>query len=183
MHRPHWGHCLAALLLLARPALSAQVTITPREIVPADLVRFAVQVASASDTGVVAVRIEVPDALAVLGLDAPAGWTARLIAGTDSTPQKIEWVGGPLLLGGYREFAFFARVAATAHQQSLVFPVRLERSDGSAREWRDGRDGGGLAPQARITGSVGVTAQGAFALAAAAGGLAGLALAIALRRR
>ena len=73
------------------PTVSAQVTISPRTVVPADLVRFAIQVANPSDTAVVAVRVEIPEVLAILGGDTPVGWTGRVITATDSTPQAIEW--------------------------------------------------------------------------------------------
>jgi hypothetical protein len=61
-----------------------------------------------------------------------------------------------------------------------VFPVRLHRDDGSVRDWR--RGGEGQAPTVEVRGSVGLTAGGAFTLAAGALGLAALATALALRR-
>ena len=165
-----WSAALAAL----------QVSISPRAVAPADLVRLAVQVANPTDTPTIAVRVEVPEALAILGLDAPPGWTARLVAATDSTPQAIEWSGGQLTQHEFREFAFFARLGANARRASLVFPVRILHADGAARDWRPG--GYGQAPEVQIRGTVGITAGGAFTLAAAAVGLAALATALALRR-
>ena len=166
--------------LVAAPIVSAQVTISPRAATPADLVRFAVQVANPTDTAVVAVRVDVPEALAILGVDAPAGWTRRFVAATDSTPQTIEWSGGQLGRREFEEFAFFARLGANARRTTLVLPVRIGRADGSAREWRQG--GYGQAPEVEIRGVVGITAGGAFTLAAAALGLAALGVALALRR-
>ncbi len=165
---------------MVAPTVSAQVSISPRAVVPADLVRFAVLVADPTDTAVVAVRVEVPEALAILGVDAPAGWTRRLVAATDSTPQAIEWSGGHLGRREFQEFAFFARLSANARRTTLIFPVRIGRADGSAREWR--RGGYGQPPEVEIRGTVGITADGAFTLAAAALGLAALAVALALRR-
>lgn len=170
----------ALVTVLAAPALTAQVSITPRTVEPADLVRFAVQVANPTDTADVAVRVEVPEALAVLGIDAPPGWTARLVAASDSTPQAIEWSGGQLARREFREFAFFGRLGANAPRTTLFFPVRIGRADGSVREWR--RGGYGQAPEVEITGDVGLTTGAAFTLAAAAIGIAVLALALALRR-
>jgi len=166
--------------VVVAPTISAQVSISPRTVVPADLVRFAVQVAVPSDTAVVSVRVEVPEALAILGVDAPAGWTRHLVVATDSTPQTIEWSGGQLGRREFQEFAFFARLSATARRTTLFFPVRLGRADGSAREWRPG--GYGQPPEVEIRGDVGITAGGAFTLAAAALGLAALGVALALRR-
>ncbi len=165
---------------LAAGTASAQVSITPRTVEPADLVRFAVQVANPTDTADVAIRVEVPDALAILGIDAPPGWTARLVTVSDSTPQAIEWSGGQVARRGFREFAFFARLGANANRTTLFFPVRIGRADGSVREWRPG--GYGQTPEVEITGNVGLTTGAAFTLAAAAIGLAALAIALALRR-
>ncbi len=165
---------------MAAPIVSAQVTISPRVVEPADLVRFAVQVANPTDTAVVAVRVEVPEALAILGVAAPAGWTRQLVVATASTPQAIEWSGGPLGRREFQEFVFFARLGANARRTTLVLPVRIARADGSAREWRQG--GYGQAPEVAIRGAVGITAGGAFTLAAAALGLAALGVALALRR-
>jgi uncharacterized protein YcnI len=167
-------------VLAAAPTLSAQVTIGPRTVEPADLVRFGVLVANPLDEAVVAVRVEIPEALAILGVDAPPGWAVGIAAATDSTPQAITWDGGQLERGEFREFAFFARLAATARRTTLVFPVRIRRDDGSVRDWR--RGGEGQAPTVEVRGSVGLTAGGAFTLAAAALGLAALATALALRR-
>jgi uncharacterized protein YcnI len=166
--------------LAAAPTLSAQVTISPRTASPADLVRFAVQVANPLDAAVVAVHVEIPEALAILGVDGPPGWAPKVLAATDSTPQAIDWTGGRLTRGDFREFAFFARLAATARRTTLVFPVRLRRDDGTVRDWR--RGGEGQAPTVEVRGSVGLSTGGAFTLAAAALGLAALATALALRR-
>ncbi len=173
-------HLFLTAALAAAPTLSAQVTIAPRTVQPADLVRFGVLVANPLDEAVVAVRVEIPEALAILGVDAPPGWVALVTAATDSTPQAITWDGGQLVRGGFREFTFFTRLAATARRTTLVFPVRLSRADGTVRDWR--RGGEGQAPTVEVRGSVGLTVGGAFTLAAAALGLAALATALALRR-
>ncbi len=173
-------HLFLTAALAAAPTLSAQVTIGPRTVEPADLVRFGVLVANPLDQAVVAVRVEIPEALVILGVDGPPGWAPVVAAATDSTPQAIDWAGGRLTRGEFREFAFFVRLAATARRTTLVFPVRIHRDDGSVRDWR--RGGEGQAPTVLVRGSVGLTAGGAFTLAAAALGLAALATALALRR-
>ena len=166
--------------LVIAPTSAAQVSINPRTVEPADLVRFAIQVANPTDTAVVAVRVEVPEALAILGVDAPGGWTQRLVTATDSTPQAIEWSGSQLGRGEFREFAFFARLGANARRTTLFFPVRIGRADGTTRDWRPG--GYGQAPEVEIRGTVGITPGAAFTLAAAALGLAALGVALAVRR-
>jgi hypothetical protein len=168
-------------IALTASSVSAQVSVTPRTVAPADFVRLAVQVVNQTDPAVVAVQVQVPAALAMLGVDAPPGWSFALAAATDSTPAAIDWSGGRLERGEFREFAFFVRPAATARRATLVFPVRLRRADGSVRDWRPG--GEGEAPTVEIRGTVALTAGGAFTVAAAALGLAALAIALALRRR
>src|SRR5574341_423675 len=156
-----------------------QVAVSPTALAPAGLERVALWVANPAESPVVAVRVEVPEALAVLGVDAPPGWMSRVVPASDTSPQAIEWSGGALERGAFREFAFFARLGAAARQVSLVLPVELRRADGSVRRWRPGGDA--PAPEIQVRGSVGVTAGGAFTLAAAAAGLAALGIALALR--
>jgi uncharacterized protein DUF1775 len=158
-----------------------QVSVSPPGITPSDLERLAVRVANPADTAIVAVRVQVPDALVVLGLDAPTGWTGRLVPGTDSAAPAIEWSGGSLAKGEFREFAFFVRLGAAARQNDLLLPVEIRRADGTVMRWRPGGDG--PVPVVRILGSIGVTSGGSFALAAAAFGLAALGVALALFRR
>jgi hypothetical protein len=160
--------------------MAGQVSISPRTAEPADLVRFAIQVANPSDSAVVFVRVEVPEALLILGAGAPPDWTARPVTATDSTPAAIEWSGGRLDRGGFQEFTFFTRLGANVRRTTLVFPVRLGRADGSTRDWRPG--GMGRPPEVEIRGTVGMTPGAAFTLAAAALGLAVLGIALAVRR-
>lgn len=175
----HFPFCVVAILATA-PITAAQVSISPRTAEPADLVRFAIQVANPSNSAVIFVRVEVPEALLILGVGAPTGWTARHVAATDSSPSAIEWSGGQLSRGGFQEFTFFTRLGANVRRTTLFFPVRLGRSDGSTRDWRPG--GMGQAPEVEIRGTVGLTAGAAFTLAAAALGLAVLGISLALRR-
>jgi uncharacterized protein YcnI len=166
------------VLLLAVTLL--QVSVRPPSVVPTRHERFAVQVANPTDTAIVAVRVDVPEVLVVLGVESPPGWTARIVAGTPTTSQAIEWEGGALGERQYQDFAFLARLPADARRTPLVFPVRASFAGGAIREWRTG--GVGPAPEVAIRGTVGVTAGGAFVLAAGAFGVAVLALALALRR-
>lgn len=160
--------------------LALQVSITPPTVTPAAMERFALRVANPTDTPIVSVRVAVPEALSILGVDAPAGWTARIVPGSDSAAPAIEWTGS---LGAreFRELAFFARLGGAVKNETLVFPVRVVRADGRERRW--GPDGIAPAPVVQIQGALGVTAGGAFMLASAALGLAILALALALLRR
>ncbi len=166
--------------LLIAPTSAAQVSINPRTVEPTDLVRFAIQVANPTDTAIVTVRVEVPEALVILGVTAPAGWSQQQVAATASTPLAIEWSGGQLGRREFQEFAFFARLGANVRRTTLIFPVRIGRADGTTRDWRPG--GFGQAPEVEIRGTVGITPGAAFTLAAAALGLAALGVALAVRR-
>jgi len=175
---PRWLHAVAAVALA--PALAAQVTIAPASFVPGQRDRLAVRVATRGDT-IIAVRVEVPAVLGLLGVDAPPGWTARVVAPTDTSPPAIEWQGGSLGHGEFREFAFFAQLGFDARRRPLVFPVETRSAGGAVRRWRTGGDG--PAPTVQIRGTTVVSPGGAFAFAAAAFGLAALALVLALHRR
>jgi uncharacterized protein YcnI len=168
---------LIAQAVAATPA-EAQVAIHPTAVAPASWERFGLRVVSQYDSPVVSVRLLVPDALAVLGVDAPPGWTAHHIAATDSTPQAIEWTGSRVERGEFREFAFLGRLAADARRKELVFPVHLTRADGSTLEWS--RDGAGAPLVVLIRGTTRLSPWGALAAAGAAIGLASLAMVLAL---
>jgi len=179
-------HQAAGLLLTlviaaaaAAPA-AAQVSLDPAAVEPGTTMRLAVRAVTASDAPTVAVRVEVPEAVVVLGLDAPAGWRATWIEATDSTSRAIEWAGGPLARAEFREFAFLVRVPADVRRGMLVFPVALRAADGTVRAWRP--DGVGPAPAVEIRGRALVTPGAAFALAGGAVGLAILAIGLALSR-
>lgn len=172
-----------ALLLCAAACttpLAAQITVSPRQVAPTDFVRLAVQVTNPTDTAIVAVQVAVPEALAILGADAPPGWSARITAATDTSPQTIEWSGGQVARRDFREFPFLVRLGANAERTDLVLPVRIRRADGSVRDWRPG--GYGPAPVLVVEGTIGITARGAFVLAAAGIGLSALGIGLALRR-
>jgi uncharacterized protein YcnI len=130
----------------------------------------------------VTVRLSVPEVITVLGVEAVDGWTFQVIAATDSTPQAIEWSGGSLLEGEFREFAFLGRLAADARKRELVFPARLTRANGSVVEWARGR-GGGAPPVVNVVGGAAITVWGSVGLAGAAVGIAILALALAIAAR
>lgn len=174
--------CVLTLSLLLATAAQAQVDLYPPTVKPAAWERFALRAINQTDTAFVAVRLTVPEAIMVLGVEPLPGWEFRLIAGSDTTPQIIEWSGGELPRGEFLEFAFFGRLPADARRRELVFPVHLTRASGSVVAW-DRRSGGGEAPTVRILGTTTVTAWGSLALAGVAVGLSVLALALAVGRR
>lgn len=179
---PHAPAALLSATVLALAALAppagAQVAIHPTAVAPASWQRFGLRLASQADSPVVSVRLLVPDVVAVLGVDAPPGWTAHHAAATDSTAQAIVWTGSRVERGEFREFAFLGRIAADARRRELVFPVRLTRADGSTLDWS--RDGAGAPLVVLIRGTTRLSPWGALAAAGAAIGLASLALVLAL---
>ncbi len=172
---------LLMLALVLPLSVQAQVALTPPTLEPGAFERLALRVANAAPSPVVRVRLVVPEAVAVLGVDAPAAWAGRLVPATDSTPQAVDWAGGELPTGGFREFAVFARLAADVRRADLVFLLELTRLDGSTVAWRRGGEGAPLILGVR--GTTTVSTWGATALAGAAAGLAMLALVLALHRR
>ena len=168
------------ILALVVAPLGAQVTIRPETVEPAAWERFALQVVNQQPIGIVRVRLEVPEAVAILGTQAPPGWRFTVSAATDSTPQTIEWWGDSLAAGTYEEFAFLGRIMGDARRRSLVFPVTIGRVDGTERRW--GAGGEGRAPRVLIRGATFMTTWGAAALGGAALGVSALALAFAAFR-
>ena len=168
---------LSSLLLLA------QVVVQPSAVTPAQAQRITFDVFNRDDSAIVAVRVTVPEILDVLGVDAPPGWTAARVAATDSSAPAIEWstTAAGIPRGGLRQLAFLVLLKPDARQNTLVVPVVVRHAGGAVRAWRPGGDG--PPPMIAISGSVGVSARGAFTMAAGALGLAVLALGFALRRR
>lgn len=172
---------LLALGAAYRP-LAAQIALDPPSVTPAAWARFTLRVVNQTDTPTVALQMTIPEAIQVLGLASPQGFTARLQPATDSSAPVIEWSGGGIERGAFVEFGFLGRVAPDARPGSeLVFPVRLTRANGSTVDWV--RGGAGQPPVVTIQGTTAISASGAFALAGAAVGLAILALVLALARR
>jgi uncharacterized protein YcnI len=171
---------ILATTALCTRALTAQVVMQPNAVTAGTIARYALQVANLREVAIAQIRVQVPPALTLLGVDAPAGWTARSVPATDTSPLAIEWTGGALAPHQLREFAFLARLTATAAQHELVFPVELRGADGRTTDWAG--SGAAPAPVVQIAGGLGVTAGGAFALAAGAFGVALLAIALSMRR-
>ncbi len=175
--------CLLALQSPFGSTLWAQVAIHPTSTTPAAWERFSVRVANNTDTATISIRLDLPEAITVLGVDAPTGWTFDLQAGTATNPQSIVWSGSELRKGDFREFSFFGRIKGDARKTELVLPVTLGRAAGPDLEWTDSPGSTRRAQRVAIVGRTSVSAGGAVALAGAAIGIAALALAIALSRK
>lgn len=180
--RDGWCFTVWTLLGLGVPgALGAQVSVAPSAVEPAGFERLALRVANPDPSPVTLVRIEIPEVLTVLGVDAPVGWAWRLTAATDTSAAAVEWSGDSLAQGAFREFAVLVRLASDVRDVTLVLPVRVEHADGRVVTWT--RNGDGRPPTVSIRATTGMSARGAVALAGGALGVAALALALALHRR
>ncbi len=179
-----------ALLLLATllPAgarlsvLEGQVTIHPRTVTPAAWERFTVSVVNATNDAVVGVRVEIPDAVTVLGV-LPGDWRFAVVPGTDTTAQYIEWTEGAVRYPALGEFAFLGRVAGDARKKTLVFPVVLTHEEDATVVYRSRPGSVTAAPTVEIVGRATISVRGAVALGGAAIGIAMLALALAALKR
>lgn len=161
----------------------AQVAIHPLTTTPGAWERFAIRVAHQADAPVVAVRVAVPGAVTILGVEPAAGWSVHRSEAAETGPQTVEWSGGTVAKGEYREFALLGRVIGDARRQELVFPVELAHADGSDIAWSGQPGAPRPAPRVRIVGTTQVSGWGALAGAGLAFGVALLALIVAMTRR
>ena len=170
-------------VLFAAGSLEAQVAIVPTTTTPAAWERYAVRVINQTDTPTVAVQVEVPSAMSVLGIEPRSGWSFETTQKPDSGPTVITWKGGSIKRGEYAEFPFLGRVAGDAKQEVLVMPVRIERANGSNVEWRKGIGEAYQAPRVEIVGSVTVSHSATIMVSAMALGVALIALAVAIAKK
>lgn len=173
---------LAFTAAFAAPPASAavQVSVHPATTTPGAWERFAIRVVNQSDTPFVAVRLEVPSVITVLGVEPAEGWAVQ--PESDARPQTISWMG-TVSYGVFKEFAFLGRVAGDARRATLVLPVTLIRPDGSELAWTAPPGSPRPAPQVRIVGTAQLSGSGMVALAGAAFVVAVLALIVAMTRR
>jgi uncharacterized protein YcnI len=118
-----------AVLLMAPSTAFAQVMITPASITPAGWARFDVAVVNSRDQQVTGVRVEVPEIIAILGIDSNDGWTYVSQRASDTTAQFIEWTGSVLSRGDLETFSFLGRLAGDSKERSLLFPMTIARGD------------------------------------------------------
>ena len=162
---------------------AAQVAISPAQIRPAAWERIAVRVVNQTDSAIVAVKVTVPEAFDILGVEPMPDWQFALTRTTEAESQHVTWTGGALGQWEFQEFAIFGRIGPDSRNKELVFPVDITKQSGSVVEW-SWRDGAAAPPPTiRIVGSTEISSWGTFAAAAAAMGVALLAIALAVSRR
>jgi hypothetical protein len=136
-----------------------------------------------TDTPTVAVRLEVPAAISVLGVEPLQNWIFETGSLPDSGPTVINWRGGSVRRGEFGEFVFLGRLKGDARQEDLVFPVRIERANGSVVEWRRGRGEDYAAPRVEVAGTVRISTTGQIFLSVLAMGIAMVAVVLAIAAR
>lgn len=169
-----------ALLCLGAAPLAAQVAVHPLTTTPAAWERIGIRVINQTDTATTAVRVEVPEALAIIAVEPMPGWSFQVGPAKDPTAQAIEWSGGTITRGQFEEFAFLGRPQANSRQIDFVLPVTITRANGSVVEWRGTPSEPYAAPRVRIVGTVGISGRGAMMMAGVAIGISLLALVIVL---
>lgn len=155
----------------------------PTTVQPAGWERLALRVINQTTNPIVSVQLTVPEAVDVLGVDPAAGWSFSLTRATETTPQTIVWTGDQLEQWEFREFAFLGRLVADARRKELLFPVRIQRADGSFVEWSRSAEATGAPLVVQIVGSTRISNWGAFTMAGVAVGLSFLAIALAVARK
>jgi uncharacterized protein YcnI len=178
---PWLGLAISLFLSLTPRTGAAQVAVDPAVMEPTAWTRIAFRIINPGRQPWTRVRVTVPAAVAILGIAAPAGWSATRVGATDSTAPTITWHGGEVAPGGLEEFVFLGRLGADVRRRELLFPVDLTDAAGTTLRLRRGGDG--AEPRILIAGTTHVSVWAAFALAGGAFGLAALAVVLALRRR
>lgn len=166
--------------LLGTSPAAAQVAVHPLTTTPGAWERFAIRVTNPSDTPVVAVRVAVPAAITILGVEPAEGWSVQ--PENETRPQTISWMG-TISRGELHEFAFLGRVAGAARRTDLVLPVTLIRADGSELPWTAPLGSPRPAPRVQIVGTARLSGSGTLVVAGGAMAVAVLALVLALAKR
>jgi uncharacterized protein YcnI len=170
------------VVLFSGTPVLAQVGLVPTTTSPAVWERYGLRVINQTDTATVAVRVEVPSAIMFLGTEPKSGWTTEVTQLPDSGPTVVTWRGSSIKKGEYAEFPFLGRLKADSRQEDLVFPVKIERANGSSVEWRHQKGEPYAAPRVEVAGTVSVTPGAAVMLSGLSLGVAILALVVAIAR-
>jgi uncharacterized protein YcnI len=149
---------------------------------PGEWERITLRVVNQTDTATTAIRLTVPETIAILGVERSGAWEASVRTATGTSPQLIEWTGDSLARGQYRDFAFLGRLSADARRRTLIFPAAITRSNGAVVEWSN-QAGAGAALEMNIVGTTRITAWGTFGLASVAVGIAVISLGLAISAR
>lgn len=167
---------LAVLLVveaLTTPGLAAQVNVRPSRIAPGVWERLSIQVANPLDSPIVAIRVEVPSDMVVVGVEPHPEWPFQVDTLSDGG-QAIEWRGGWVARGELQDFGFLARLRSDSDAKRVALPVHLTRVGGHVES---------LAPRLFVDRTPELTSQGTAMLGVVALVVSVIALAIAITAR
>ena len=134
--RPMFPLLRAAIPALISSAIlvfdaTAQVHIAPRTTAPTAWERFALRVVNQRPEPIVTVELTVPEAVEILGAQAPPGWTFVIEPATDSTPQRVRWAGSTLAERAFEEFAVLGRVEVGRRELLFGLGGHVARAEGT----------------------------------------------------
>jgi uncharacterized protein YcnI len=165
----------AAVLLVFPAAAAAHVEMSPDRVEPGSFTLFTVLSPDESEQPLTGLRLTVPDGMEVDGAAATPGFTTELVRDQSHRIVAVSWQGGSVAPDDLGLFHFSASVGSDEGDLHLVGVQTF--ADGSTKVWKT--------PVVEVakdsTGSG--TDNGSRGLAAAALGLAAVALAVSFRRR
>lgn len=132
------GFLTGALLLIFTASVSAHVAVSPKEVLTAERVTFAVSVPNEHDTPVVAVRLVIPEGLTSVRPFAKAGWNVEVVKtgeGENVSATEIKWtsVGGTVPVDLKDDFLFGAK--APEDTSDLIWRAYETYGDGTVVAW------------------------------------------------
>lgn len=135
---PLLGFIVSALVLVFSATASAHVTVSPKQVLTAERVTFAVSVPNEHDTPVVAVRLVIPDGLTSVRPFAKQGWDIEVVKsgeGETTTASEITWTsaGANVPVDLKDEFYFGAKTPTA--ETELQWKAYETYADGTVVAW------------------------------------------------
>ena len=165
----------AAVLLVFPAAAAAHVEMSPERVEPGSFTLFTVLSPDESEQPLTGLRLTVPDGMEVDAAAASPGFTTQLVRDQSHRIVAISWQGGSVAPDGLGLFHFSASVGSDEGTIHLVGEQTF--SDGTTKVWKTP-----VVDVAKVSTGSG-SDNGSRGLAAAALGLAAVALAVSFRRR
>lgn len=165
----------AAVLLVFPAAAAAHVEMSPERVDPGSFTLFTVLSPDESEQPLTGLRLTVPDGMEVDAAAATPGFTTQLVRDQSHRVVAISWQGGSVAPDDLGLFHFSASVGSDEGEIHLVGVQTF--ADGTTKVWKTP-----VVEVAKESAGSG-SDKGSRGLAAAALGLAAVALAVSFRRR
>lgn len=135
---PYVGILIISFLLLFTVTASAHVTVSPKEVLTAQRVTFAVSVPNEHDTPVVGVRIVIPEGVTSVIPYNKSGWNIEIVKaseGEEAPVTEIKWTSanGTVPVGLKDDFLFGAKAPDTVTE--LNWKAYETYQDGTVVAW------------------------------------------------